>query len=82
METLYLRSKKMESVLEKYSMDIPSAGQARRWSGRGAWSVILTGTTRSLGTRLLAALEAMPEAKAAKNFYLNRSSNAKERQKK
>jgi len=74
------RQTKLQSILEKHSSNIPSASPVQH--GLEAWNVILTGTTGSLGTHLLATLEAMPAAKVAKIFCLNRSSNSRERQKK
>jgi thioester reductase-like protein len=74
------RQTKLQSMLEKYWSNIPSASLVQQRSGADAWKIILTGTTGSLGTHLLATLEAMPVV--AKIFCLNRSSNARERQKK
>jgi thioester reductase-like protein len=74
------RQTKLQSMLEKYSSNIPSASLVQQRTGADAWKIILTGTTGSLGTHLLATLEAMPVV--AKIFCLNRSSNARERQKK
>lgn len=74
------RQTKLQSMLEKYSSNIPSASLVQQRNGADAWKIILTGTTGSLGTHLLATLEAMPVV--AKIFCLNRSSNARERQKK
>ncbi|PMD30871.1 hypothetical protein L207DRAFT_612220 [Hyaloscypha variabilis F] len=62
-----LREQRMKSLLEKYMFRSPSSappnGQAR-----SVQTVILTGTTGSLGNYVLAALESMP--RSAVNFNL------------
>ncbi|KAI0380733.1 acetyl-CoA synthetase-like protein [Hypomontagnella monticulosa] len=59
-------------ILSKY---IPYAKQPRT-----PQSIILTGTTGSLGTYLLAALQAMPSSRIRRIFCLNRASDASHRQ--
>jgi aryl carrier-like protein len=84
------RQQKMEGVLQKYSRDIPNLRESaqkpqQRLSGNDlpnkAWKVILTGSTGSLGSYLLAALEARPKSQVDKIFCLNRSAHSEERQK-
>ena len=83
------RQKKMEDMLDKSSNDLPSTkSQADVRSPLiddtkpGAMKIILTGTTGSLGSYLLAALEALPKTQVAKIFCLNRSANSQEKQRK
>jgi hypothetical protein len=87
-----LRKRKMEEILHKYSKDIPSGKSngmilerlqkgTRSGEKEKAWNIILTGTTGSLGSCLLEALEALPESRVAKIYCLNRSANSRERQK-
>jgi thioester reductase-like protein len=85
------RQRKMEEILQKYSKGIPSRPfndeilnglKIGIFSRQKGWRVILTGTTGSLGSYLLAAIEALPESQVAKIFCLNRSPNSEERQKK
>lgn len=81
------RQRRMEEILLKYSKDIPSK-PASNGSVNGSaahtkpWSVILTGTTGSLGSYLLATLESLPKSQVAKIFCLNRSADSQQRQKK
>jgi thioester reductase-like protein len=86
-----LRQSKMQEILQKYSKDLPSISlndptletlTKQSSAQENAWKVILTGTTGSLGSYLLTAIEALPESRVAKVYCLNRSANSKARQKK
>ena len=86
-----LRHSKMEALLQKYSRDMPcdnmndnaSKNLKNVASPAGKpWKVIITGTTGSLGSHLLAAIYALPESQVSKIYCLNRSANGKEKQKK
>lgn len=80
---IFSRERKMKELLDQYSRNLPSLiSTGKQAKSSAAWNFLLTGTTGSLGTYLLAALENMPRAKVGKIFCLNRSPNAKERQKK
>jgi thioester reductase-like protein len=88
--TRSVRQQKMQGVLQKYSRDIPNLRESaqkphQQLSGNAlpnkAWKVILTGSTGSLGSYLLAALEARPNSQVDKIFCLNRSPHSEERQK-
>ncbi|CZR62914.1 related to nonribosomal peptide synthetase MxcG (component of the myxochelin iron transport regulon) [Phialocephala subalpina] len=74
------------SMIQKYTRDMPSALPPRQ-SNNGStssapWSVILTGTTGSLGSYLLAQLDALPLSQVSRIYCLNRSADARERQEK
>jgi thioester reductase-like protein len=86
-----LRQRRLEELLKKYSKDIPSdhlkvqspnSLENGTLSRERPWKVVLTGTTGSLGSHLLAALDALPESQVEKVYCLNRSENGRERQKK
>ncbi|KAI0112670.1 acetyl-CoA synthetase-like protein [Hypoxylon sp. NC0597] len=62
----------VDTMLNKY---IPYARHPRT-----PQSVVLTGTTGSLGTYLLAALQALPEARIRRIFCLNRAADASAKQ--
>jgi hypothetical protein len=53
-----------------------------RKAGKLLQNVLLTGTTSSLGSYLLAAFDNMPNSEVGKIYCLNRSPNSKDRQKK
>jgi thioester reductase-like protein len=73
----------MKKLHDQYSRNLPSIiSTGKQAKSSAAWNFPLTGTTGSLGTYLLAVLENMPRAKVGKIFCLNRSLNAKERQRK
>ncbi|CZS91474.1 related to nonribosomal peptide synthetase MxcG (component of the myxochelin iron transport regulon) [Rhynchosporium graminicola] len=77
------RKARMQSMLEKFSTNFPSIDtQHPPAPVEGPWTVLLTGTTGSLGTHLLAALDRMSPSKISKIICLNRSADAKERQRK
>ncbi|KAL2062092.1 hypothetical protein VTL71DRAFT_6358 [Oculimacula yallundae] len=77
------RKARMETMLEKYSTNMPKADPKHPPSQAvGPWTVLLTGTTGSLGTHLLAALDRMPPSKIGKIICLNRSANARDKQQK
>lgn len=79
------RRDKLEGLVEKFSAGIVSEVRGSVdaiGSSPEAWDVILTGTTGSLGSHLLATLEAMPTSKINKIYCLNRSFNGKSRQEK
>ncbi len=44
------------------------------------WTVLLTGSTGSLGTHLVSALQQLPPGKLAGVYCLNRSEDAREKQ--
>ncbi|KAE9365218.1 putative NRPS-like enzyme [Stipitochalara longipes BDJ] len=75
------RENKMKGLLEKYVSSslssVYSAGQAK-----SIRNILLTGTTGSLGSYLLAVLESMPRSEVSKIYCLNRSPDSKDRQKK
>ncbi|PVH86351.1 acetyl-CoA synthetase-like protein [Cadophora sp. DSE1049] len=71
----------MKSMLEKYSKNMLRTGPMKTMhSTTDPWTVLVTGTTGSLGTYILAALDQMPKSKIGRIFCLNRSADAKERQ--
>jgi thioester reductase-like protein len=81
------RGEKLKRMLRKYSDDIPTQSINGRSSNKGKeapepWKVILSGTTGSLGSYLLASLMGQPESKIVKIFCLNRSANSDKRQEK
>lgn len=85
------RTDKLERLLKKYTRDIPSINSDNNVlqsfekgdSGRDRpWKVVLTGTTGSLGSHLLSAFDSLPESQVAQIYCLNRSDNAREKQKK
>jgi aryl carrier-like protein len=81
------RQQAMEALLENYSTNSPSeTGYLPATNGTTPtskpWTVILTGTTGSLGSYLLAALESLPASKVVKIYCLNRFASAKDKQRK
>lgn len=77
------RIARLETMLEKYSKNMPEAGSKHSPSpAAGPWTVLLTGTTSSLGTHLLAALDRMPKSKISIIVCMNQSVDSKERQRK
>lgn len=77
------RAHALESLLTRFAeYQIPStvASTVRGLHGGKPWKVILTGSTGSLGSYLLAALHALPETQVSKIFCLNRSVDGGERQ--
>jgi thioester reductase-like protein len=82
------RRDKLGNVFEKYSAGIISetvktkGSELERQTSPESWNVVLTGTTGSLGSHLLATLDAMPVSKIRKIFCLNRSADGKVRQEK
>lgn len=77
------RAHDLELLLNRYAeYQIPStvASTVRGVQGEKPWKIILTGSTGSLGSYLLAALHALPESQVSKIFCLNRSVDGGERQ--
>lgn len=70
---------RMETMLRKYTMDLPTVKHQNSIRER-PWTVVLTGTTGSLGSYLLDALMRQPEEKVYKIYCLNRSGDAAGRQ--
>jgi thioester reductase-like protein len=71
----------MKLLLEQYSRGLLSSVSIGK-QANSLRSVLLTGTTGSLGSYLLAAFENMPSSKVSRIYCLNRSPNSKDRQKK
>ncbi|KAH7312108.1 hypothetical protein BKA65DRAFT_600962 [Rhexocercosporidium sp. MPI-PUGE-AT-0058] len=70
-------------MLERYFKNMPEADSKYSPSpAAGQWTFLLSGTTGSLGSHLLAALDGLPKTKIGKIICLNRSADAKEKQKK
>jgi thioester reductase-like protein len=82
------RREKLGNMLEKYWAGIMSetvttkGSEIERRAFPESLNVVLTGTTGSLGSHLLATLDAMPDSKIRKIFCLNRSADGKARQEK
>ncbi|KAK0105234.1 hypothetical protein ONS95_004375 [Cadophora gregata] len=73
----------MASILEKYSGNIPTSKSEHRLDlVETPWTVLVTGSTGSLGSYILAALDRLPKSRIGKIVCLNRSADAKERQRK
>ncbi len=70
----------MRDVLENFVPQLQLPRRIQLQSVEGPWTVILTGSTGSLGTRILSALQVLPAPKLRKIYCLNRSGNAKETQ--
>lgn len=71
----------MKHLLEKYSRNLPTFVPVGRQEN-SLRTILLTGSTDSLGSYLLAALESLPKNEADKVYCPNRSQNSKERQRK
>jgi thioester reductase-like protein len=78
---MFSRELKMKLLLEQYSRALPSSITVGK-QVNSLQSVLLTGTTGSLGSYLLAAFEKMPSSQVSRIYCLNRSPNSKDRQKK
>lgn len=77
------RQNRIKKMLEKYSDFAPSTKNSAETSTQEApWHVMLTGSTGSLGTYILASLQSLPASKVAKITCLNRGAKGQERQKK
>ena len=74
----------LESMLETYSRNMPLAQlEHRKDSAASPWTVLVTGSTGSLGTYILAALDKLQTLKVGKKIVcLNRSADAEKRQRK
>ncbi|KAF8859904.1 acetyl-CoA synthetase-like protein [Acephala macrosclerotiorum] len=68
-DAMSLREDQIRSILEKYTRDMPSTLLPRKSNG-------------SLGSYLLAQLDALPLSQVSRIYCLNRSANARERQEK
>ncbi len=68
------------SVLEHFVPQLQLPRRIQLPSVESPWTVILTGSTGSLGTRILSALQDLPAPRLRKIYCLNRSGNAKETQ--
>ncbi|KUJ09297.1 uncharacterized protein LY89DRAFT_690344 [Mollisia scopiformis] len=79
-----LRGTHIRFMIDKYTKDMPSASPLKHSNGvstsSAPWSLILTGTTGSLGSYLLAQLQTLPPSRLSKIYCLNRSADARERQ--
>jgi thioester reductase-like protein len=77
---------KITDMVRKYSTDLPSPIlEAPSGTSRGKdlpWTVVMTGTTGSLGSYILDTLLALPTSRVAKIYCLNRSEDSEKRQKK
>ncbi|KAH7390129.1 putative NRPS-like enzyme [Cadophora sp. MPI-SDFR-AT-0126] len=73
----------MKTMLEKYSQNMPRTNPRKVMdSTADPWTVLVTGTTGSLGIYILAALDRIPESRIRRIICLNRSADARERQRK
>ena len=69
----------MRDVLENFVSQLQLPHRIQLRAVESPWTVILTGSTGSLGTRILSELQSLPELR--KIYCLNRSGKAKETQK-
>lgn len=73
------RELKMKHLREQYSRNPPTFVPVGR-QANSLRTILLTGSTGSLGSYLLAALESLPKNEVDKAYCLNRSQTSKERQ--
>ena len=66
------------SLIAKYESQVSLPAKCPAMN-RGPWTVILTGSTGSMGIYLLSAMQACPRAKIRRIYCLNRSADARER---
>ncbi len=69
----------LDEFLPQVQLPRPEATPSRA-SLDSPWTVILTGSTGSLGTYILATLQQLPRDKVAKVYCLNRSKDGREKQ--
>lgn len=75
------RELRMKHLLEQYSCNLPTFVPVGK-QANSLRTILLTGSTGSLGSYILAALESLPKNEDDKFYCLNRSQNSKERQRK
>ncbi|KAF4632064.1 hypothetical protein G7Y89_g6066 [Cudoniella acicularis] len=83
------RVQHMEAILDKFQKYLPEVGIQKVGTRvkddhihTKGWSVILTGTTGSLGSHLLATFEAMPDSIVSRIYCFNRSKDGRAKQEK
>jgi len=82
-ETVTSERNTLGSVLETYSRNMPLAHlEQRKDSATSPWTVLVTGSTGSLGSYILAALDSLQVSKVGKIVCLNRSADAEKLQRK
>ena len=75
------RGPRMRHLLKQYSRNLPTSVPVGK-QANSLRTILLTGSTGSLGSYLLAALESLPNSEVDKVYCLNRSQNSKEKQRK